>query len=167
MKKALALLLVCAMALTACDHEQSSGDHPKQKPNANGGAHQPQAGGGANQPAPVQGDPSAHNTQPGEVDLHVEWASENKKTPACEWSMNAPGQGHPCEALHEGQQEEPGEDYFGLWEYTTTGKAGDVVWLSAQGNIGTKWIRCAVFWKGAYHTLTASGKRCGGTYTLS
>lgn len=159
----MAVGLAVMLALTACQPE-AGGAHPHQNPPA-GGAHHAEPGNA--QPAPAPGDPGAHNTQPGEVDLHVEWASENKKTPACEWSMNAPGKGHPCESLREAHQEAPGMDYLGLWEYTTTGKAGDVVFLSAQGNIGTKWIKCSVFWKGAYHGLPDAGKRCGGTYTLA
>lgn len=166
MKKALALLLACTLALAACEPEGGGGGTAPAKPKPPaGGAQQPQPG--AQQPAPVQGDPNAHNKQPGELDLHVEWTSENNKTPACEWSLNAPGLGHPCEGLQKGVQEPGVLDYIGFWEYSMTAQAGDVVFLSAQGNRGNKSIECAYFWKGAYHPFPSSGNRCGGTATLN
>jgi hypothetical protein len=162
---ALGVALSLLLSMSGCDPAQDGKHSTPQKPRA--GNAPPPVNPGHAQPAPVQGDPSAHNTQPGEIDLSVEWASENKRTPACEWSLNAPGQGHVCENLKEGKQESPGEDYFGLWEYTWTGKPGDVVFLTAQGNFGNKWIKCFIYWKGAPHELPAAGNHCGGTYTLS
>lgn len=159
-----AVLAALALLLGACEPE---GGQPstERRPGAPQ-AHTPPAGGGQ-QPAPVQGDPGAHNTDPGELDLHVEWISQNRKTPACEWSLNAPGRGHVCENMQPGVQEPGVVDYIGLWEYETMAKAGDVVWISAQGNIGNKSITCAYHWKGVYHELPSSGNRCGGTATLS
>jgi hypothetical protein len=170
MKRPIAALvtLAIALALAGCGAQAGHGgsDRPKPPPAAGGGAHQPQGGAQAQQPAPVQGDPSAHNTQEGEVDLHVEWASENHHTPACEWSKNAPGLGHPCESLEDGHQEEPGMDYIGIWEREEHGKTGDVFWLSAQGYPGTKWASCSILWKGKEHGGTNRGSRCSITLTL-
>lgn len=169
MKRQIVVLaaVLALLALGAADCEPEKGGSTQRQPNPPAAGQQPKAGNGAQQPAPVQGDPSAHNTQPGEVDLHVEWGSENRKTPACEWSINAPGHGHVCENMERPEQVDGKGDYLGLWEYETTGKAGDVVWLSAQGNIGNKWINCSVAWKGKYHPLPSSGNRCGGTFTLN
>lgn len=167
MRRALVALATVALALTmaACEPEGTGSDRPKPKPPAGGPKHQ-NPGGEAAQPAPVQGDPGAHNTQEGEVDLHVEWASENRKKPACEWGKNAPGQGHPCEGLREAVQEEKGQDYFGLWEREERGKSGDVFHISAQGNVGTKWITCTIFWKGVEEEGVTVGNRCSVTLTL-
>jgi hypothetical protein len=154
------------LALTACDPEAAKrGENPGKAPAAGQGQQHKEPGG--QQPAPVQGDPSAHNTQPGELDLHVEWESENRKTPACEWSINKPGVGGPCANMATPHQVDGKGNYIGLWEHTTTAKSGDVVFLSAEGNTGTKWVECAVSWKGKYRSLGAAGqKRCGGVYTL-
>lgn len=163
MRRSLLILAVVLPLLGACDPVDTNKHNAPPKPPA-GKAAAPANPGGA-QPAPVQGDPSAHNTQPGEVDLHVEWASENSQTIVCEWSKNAPGQGHPCENMSKGHKE--GQDYLGLWEYETTGKAGDVIFIAAQGTGAVKWVKCSVAWKGAYHEISGSGNRCAGTYTLS
>lgn len=166
MQRPLALLLGLALVVTlgACD--PNADDHNTERRPWPAGAQQPaNPPAGAQQPAPVQADPSAHNDQPGEVDLHVSWTSENKHTPACEWSKNAPGQGHPCEGLRDAVKE--GRDYIGLWEREEHGKAGDVFELSAQGWAGTKSIECAIFWKGAYHAGVTSGTRCSVVLTLN
>lgn len=161
-KQALAFLaLVLIFGAAGCDPNGDPSTHPR--PGA-GQAHQPPAPpAGAQQPAPA-GDPGQHNTQPGEIDLHVSWTSENKHTPACEWSKNAPGKTHPCEGLKDAVKE--GKDYIGLWEREETGKAGDVFQLNAHGWAGTKSIDCAYFWKGQYHPLLSQGTQCGGTFTL-
>jgi hypothetical protein len=119
------------------------------------------------EPAPVQGDPSAHNQQPGEVDLYVEWTSENRSLPSCEWSKNAPGQGHPCEGLTAPQRPVPDHDYVGLWSRTETGKTGDHFEISAQGNAGVTSIDCSLMYKGAVHQGTTNGRRCSLIITLS
>lgn len=165
MKRVLAALvaLTTLLALVACDPEDTS-HKPKPKPAAGGGVAPPQDPHGA-EPAPIQGDPNAHNTKEGEVDLHVDWASENNQTVVCEWSKNAPGVGHPCEGMQKGHKE--GKDYLGLWEYETTGVAGDVFFLAVQGTGAVKSVECAVAWKGQYHSIAGSGNRCAGIYTLN
>lgn len=153
------------LALTAedgCGNGDGKHETPR-RPGAGGVQPPAPAKPGAAQPAPVQGDPSAHNEQPGELDLHVEWSGE--RSPACEWSINRPGVGQQCTDLGISQHEDG--EWLGLWEHTVTAKAGDVVFLSAEGARGTKWIKCAYFWKGAYHSLPDSGTRCGGTATLN
>jgi len=157
---AVAATVVLALSLAGCPEDAGT---PQKAPTA--GAHQqpPQPPAGAQQPAPVA-DPGEHNKQPGELDLHVEWVSENNRLPACEWSLNAPGRGHPCENMQKAQQVD--RYYYGLWEYETTAKAGDVGFLSAQASIGGETIRCSYFWKGRLHALPDNGKRCGGTFTL-
>jgi hypothetical protein len=163
MRRILALLMIVpVLALGACDPEQGHSTHPKK--NAGQAQKPPPVDNGAAQPAPVQGDPSAHNTQPGEVDVHVSWTSENKHTPSCEWSKNAPGGGHPCENMTDAHQE--GKNYIGLWEYETTGAAGDVFFLAAQGTGAMKSMECSIAWKGHYHEIAGDGKRCSGTYKL-
>jgi hypothetical protein len=160
------------MALTAeegcAPSDGSSKPEPKPPAPAAGAQH---ADPGAAQPAPVQGDPSAHNTQPGELDLSIEWASENKKTPACEWSLNAPGVGQPCANMATPEKAVPNGLYLGLWEHTvsTSAKAGDVVFLTARGNIGSNWVKCYAYWKGQQHAFPFDDgrKQCGGTWTLS
>jgi hypothetical protein len=116
MKRAVPLLLAALLALplSACEPEKSNGgNHQPAKP-PKPPVQQPQPQPGAQQPAPVQGDPNAHNTQTGELDLHVEWISENRRTPACEWSLNAPGQGQPCANMEHGEHADPGDtDYIG------------------------------------------------------
>ena len=168
MRRTLAALvaLTTLLALAACDPEDTGNNHkPKPKPAAGGAAPQHDNGGGeAAQPAPVQGDPNAHNTQPGEVDVHVSWTSENKFPPVCEWSKNAPGVGHPCENMANAHK--VGKDYVGLWEYETTGAVGDVFFVAAQGTGAMKSMECSVAWKGQYHAIAGDGKRCSGTYVL-
>jgi hypothetical protein len=161
-RKLIALLsLTLVVMLGACD--PNAGTQPQRAPGA-GQAQQPaQPPAGAQQPAPA-GDPGQHNTQPGEIDLHVSWVSENKHTPACEWSKNATGATHPCEGLKDAVKE--GKDYIGLWEREETGKAGDTFQLNAHGWPGTKSIECAYFWKGKYHALLSQGTQCGGTFVL-
>jgi hypothetical protein len=120
------------------------------------------------QPAPVQGDPSAHNTQPGELDLHVEWQAETTRTPGCEWSLNNPGVGNPCANIAKPEKAHPSDKlYLGFWEHETKARTGDVVWLSAQG-VGYDSLKCSYHWKGQYFDLPDDGGRhCGGTATLS
>lgn len=166
MKKIVAFIALGAMLLSGCGTPDKENNHSTQRrPGAGAQPAQPQ--GGAQQPAPVQGDPGAHNNQPGELDFHVEWASENRKTPACEWSVNAVGVGKPCAKIETPEQVDGKGDYFGLWEHTEKAKAGDIAWLSAHGNMGTKWIKCSISWKGSYHELPSKGKHCGGTFTLN
>lgn len=156
-------IMALLLMLTGCDDPNAAAPHATKAPAA--GGHQPAAPTGAAQPAPVQADPSAHNTQPGELDLHVEWTSENTKTPACEWSHNGPSQ--PC-ANMEKPEKEGGLDYIGLWEHTVPGaKTGDTVTIAAQGSIGVKSIDCSVYWKGAYHSGTTNGKRCSIQFKLN
>lgn len=166
---AAALTALClALTLSACDPESAKrGENPGKAPAAGQGQHKGDDGQGA-QPAPVQGDPSAHNTQPGELDLHVEWESENRLLPACTWGLNSPaGADQPCANVAKPHQADGKGNYIGLWEHTVSAKSGDVVVLSAEGNRGTVWVECAISWKGKYHSLGAAGqKRCGGTYTL-
>lgn len=162
MRKLIALLsLSLVFALGACDPEP--GGTPQKAPAA--GGHQQPANPGAAQPAPVQGDPSAHNTQPGEVDIHVSWTSENKFPPVCEWSKNAPGAGHPCENMEDAHK--VGKDYVGLWEYETTGQVGDTFFVAVQGTGAVKSVECSIAWKGGYHAIAGSVNRCAGTYTLA
>lgn len=164
MRKLIALLSVAlVVALGACDPQ--AGSQPERRPTP--GNHQPpQPPQGAQQPAPA-GDPGQHNTQPGEVDLHVTWTSENKHTPVCVWAPpSAIGQPHPCEGLQEGTQVDGKGDYYGLWEREEHGQAGDTFQLNAHGWPGTKSIECAYFWKGKYHALYVKGTQCGGTFVL-
>lgn len=165
MRKLLALLMILPiLGLGGCDPE-ATGDHPQPKKNA-GQAKPPEiVDPGAAEPAPIQGDPGAHNTDPGEVDVHVSWVSENNQTVVCEWSKNAPGAGHPCEGMQKGHKE--GKDYIGLWEYETTGVEGDVFFLAVQGTGAVKSVECAIAWKGHYHSIAGSGNRCAGTYKLA
>lgn len=168
MKRTIAVLVALALVPLLAGCPDSPPPSTERRPGAPQAHPQPTPHVGAQQPGPHQADPSAHNEQPGEVDLHVEWSSENKHTPACEWSKNAPGKTHPCEGLRDAVQEEGHPDYFGLWEREEQGKAGDIFQLNAHGWPGTKSIACSIFWKGTYHALptSADGKQCGGTYTL-
>ena len=166
---ALSLAVTVLLGAGSCDVSKPSTEHSASaqapaKPAVPPVVQQPTPPPGAQQPAPCP-DPGCANKQPGELDLHVEWVSENRKTPSCEWSLNSPGLGHPCENLQEAHQVD--RYYYGLWEYETTAKAGDIGWLSAQANIGGETIRCSYFWKGALHDLPSSGKRCGGQFTLN
>lgn len=165
MIKRIAVALALLLSLTACEPAKGKGgDHPRIPP-PKAGQQNPAPHG--QQPAPVQGDPSAHNLQPGEVDLHVNWSSERSgETPACEWTKNG-GPAQPCAGIRPGVQEDPGEPYFGLWEYTTTGKAGDRFIIAAQGALGVTDISCEVWWKGAYHGGVSNKRRCSIDYTLS
>lgn len=164
-----AILALLAVSAEGCPDEGGSSSKPEKPPAVPAPAKGDGGGGGA-QPAPVQGDPSAHNTQPGELDVSIEWASENKKTPLCEWSLNAPGVGQPCANIATPERAVPNGLYLGLWDHlaSTTAKAGDVVYLSARGNIGSNWIKCYAHWKGAMHTFPFDDahKSCGGTWTL-
>ena len=147
---------VAVLLLAGCDPSAGGGGgQAKPRPTA-GGQQRPGLAGGGTAPAPVRGDPSAHNTQPGEVDLHVEWVSENRTTPVCEWSKN--GVATPCTNMERPERE--GGEYIGLWEYGDHGKAGDRYAINAQGFAGTKDIRCSISWKGAYHAGVTNGRRC-------
>jgi hypothetical protein len=170
MRKLLALLLIPALAIGGCDPEPTGG-HPQPKKNAGQAQQPPAVDPGAAQPAPVQGDPSAHNTQPGELDLYVEWSSQNRSKPSCEWSINKPGVGTPCANIRDPQQFQSTGRYNGLWGTTVTAKSGDVVFLTAQGNAGTEWIQCRVEWKGKEINVgvggyEVAGRHCGGTLKL-
>jgi hypothetical protein len=140
------------------------GDKPAARPGA-GGAQQPQGNPGAVQPAPVQGDPGAHNTQPGELDLHVEWISENSGTPACEWTKN--GAVSPCANIKRAVKDPDMRYYVGLWSREEVAQAGDVFTINAQGQAGVTSIRCVINWKGQYHDGVSNGKRCSITFTVT
>jgi hypothetical protein len=164
---ALLAVLAC-LTLAGCDPEGASPTGPKHEkpPAATAGA-----GERKHEKPPTAGPEAKHETDPGEIDLHVEWISENAKSPACEWSLNKPGVHEQCSGVGPGVQE-PGEvDYIGLWEYTVLelGHSGDTVELYAEGNIGAKSIRCYVAWKNRYHELPYddSKRRCGGSYKLN
>jgi hypothetical protein len=153
-KKVLALLLACTVALAACEPEKGGGNHPNKPPKPP--VHQPQPQPGAQQPAPVQGDPNAHNTEAGEVDLHVSWTNpKTGTTPLCEWSKN--GKSQPCANMREAVKE--GNNYIGLWEHEETGKSGDVFTLNAEGQSGTE-ATCEIFYKGQGHPGISSKTRC-------
>lgn len=151
-------LAILLPLLAGCPDEPSTPPH--RAPTAGPGQHREPAG---QQPAPVQGDPSAHNTQAGEVDLHVEWTSENSATPVCEWSKN--GAVRPCANMRKAVKDHT-TDYIGLWEREDRGSAGDVFTIAATGNPGVKSIECAIAWKGKYHAGTSNGRRCGISFTL-
>lgn len=162
-RKITALLIgaVLLLGLAGCGPGSGAGGGAPKKAPAAGGPQHGDPGGA--QPAPVQADPSAHNTQAGEVDLHVDWTAENSSTPACEWTKN--GRSSPCAAMERG--EKVSGTYYGLWEWNETGKAGDVFTVNAQGNIGVKSITCMVWWKGVYHEGVTNGRRCGINFTLN
>ena len=105
--------LVAALLLTsivACDADKK----PAAKPTAThapavpappvpgGNHHQPTPGG--QQPAPVQADPSAHNTQPGMVGLFGSWESVPLETASRVHS----GQGRAVRVMGVGEQRHPG-----------------------------------------------------------
>lgn len=155
------LLLVLVFSGAGCNPESG---HPstERRPGAPQAKQPPQPAPGAQQPAPA-GDPGEHNKQPGEVDLHVDWTSENAHEPACEWSKN--GAVNSCSSMSRAHKE--GKLYYGLWEHGETGQAGDVFSLNAHGWPGTNSIECSIFWKGSYHQLPSRGSQCGGTFTLN
>ncbi len=159
---AVAALLVALLVLTGCEPEQPSKSDTKPRAGA-GQAKPPKAdpGKGA-EPAPVQGDPSAHNTEEGEVDIHVSWTNpKTAVTPLCEWSKN--GTSQPCAGMHEAVKE--GKNYIGLWEYTTRGKSGDTFTVNAEGLSGTD-PDCSIAFRGVYHEGTTRGPRCGAVFTI-
>lgn len=164
--KVIAALAVALALLAGCDPNAEGGAPPtRPNPPAGGGQHNP-GGGTGTQPAPVQRDPSAHNTQAGEVDLHVEWSSENNNTPVCEWSKN--GVSQPCANMARGEHPNPDSlDYIGFWEHGEMGQVGDVFTVNAQGTGAVKTIDCSIAFKGRYHPGVTNGRRCGATFTVT
>jgi len=175
-----ALLVVVALVsllLAGCDQEKGKSDQAKPKasatakpkaqpavPPAKPGKPQPTNGA---EPAPVQGDPSAHNQEPGEVDLYVEWTSEDKYAPSCEWSKNAPGRGHPCEGLKDASKPKGHHEFIGLWSRTEQGQAGDHFEIAAQGStVGVTSIDCSIMYKGQVYQGQTNGRRCSIQLTL-
>jgi len=155
--------VLLAILLGACEPEQDGGDKHQTKPRIDAGQAKPKQNDNGNaQPAPVQGDPSAHNTQPGHVGLFLTWESENNKTPACEWTRN--GAVQPCANM---RVEHEGNTYVGFWEHEETAKAGDVYTLNAEGTGAVKWITCEIFWKGNGIEGPKTSKRCGVTRALN
>jgi hypothetical protein len=122
------------------------------------------------QPAPVQRDPSAHNTQPGEVGLYVSWESQNKATPVCEYSHN--GRTFPCNNMvskHDDEAADNGEPaWYGFWETVFPAKAGDTISLNAQGaDRSVVYVTCEYSWKGHIGSGTPGERRCGLQATLN
>lgn len=153
MRKLLAAATAITLALTlaGCPDDGGTSAKPSHAAPAPVGGPPPANNGGHNdgqgaQPAPAQGDPNAHNTEEGEVDLHVSWTSANSNTGACLWRKN--GVESPCAGMKRAVLEPSVKKYIGLWETTTTGKAKDNFYLSFQGANGTESSECAIYFKG-------------------
>lgn len=163
MRRILAILLILALGLAGCG-PQAGGESPKQHPPAGGQApHAPGNDPNVNKPAPVQGDPGAHNTQPGYVGLFLTWESENKQTPVCEWTRN--GQVQPCNNMEAPTHE--GVNWIGIWEHEEPGQTGWNYTLNAQGTGAMKAITCEIAWKGQIIPGITNGKRCGVSFQLN
>lgn len=152
-----ALLLLLSAA--DCDNPPS-GDRPQQHPPAAGNKPAPQ---NPAQPAPVQGDPHAHNTQPGYVGLFLTWEAESRATPVCEWTRN--GTVQPCNNMESPTHE--GATWIGLWEHEELAKTGDRYTLTAQGTGAVKTVTCEIAWKGQIIPGVTRGGRCGVSYQLN
>jgi hypothetical protein len=155
-------LMVVAFA-TGCAQQGKDTGEPAKAP-APGKVEEPKGGPAVQQPAPVQGDPSAHNTQPGEVGLFLNWDSENKATPVCEWTRA--GAVQPCANL-QAKRDEDGIGYYGMWEHEEPGKVGTTYTLTAQGTAAVSGMTCEIWWKGQGHLGESNGRRCGVTFTLN
>lgn len=162
----LSLALLLGSLLAGCEPESGDGRKPAQtKPRVDAGQAKPKGGdnGGNAQPAPVQGDPGAHNTQPGMVGLFVHWESENKITPVCEWSRN--GVSQPCANIAS-QHDDDSPGYYGFWEHEESAIAGTTYAVNAQGTGAIKVITCEIAWKGTIYPGVKQGSRCGASLTL-
>lgn len=168
MRRVLAALvaLTALLSLTACDPEDTSNNRKHQAgPEATAGK-----GEDKKEPEPEKTKaPEKHETPDpdtvpeGQVGLFVTWESQNDKPPVCEWSKN--NKSFPCEgmsATHDADS--PG--YYGFWETTQAGKAGDTFSVAAQGTGAMKSITCEAFWQDAPHEGPTNGKRCSVTLTL-
>lgn len=136
---------------------------PKKAPAAGQRQNPPKLDPGINQPAPVRGDPSAHNTQPGQVGLFVTWEAESRTTPVCEWTRN--GVVQPCANMEQPTRE--GNSWVGIWEHEERATAGAVYTLTAQGTGAVKVITCEIAWKSQIHPGISQGSRCGASFTLN
>jgi len=162
--KLLAVPLAVALLLSLAGCPDDPKLPPKKAPAAGQHQNPPKIDPGINQPAPVQGDPSAHNTQPGSVGLFVTWQSENSTTPVCEWTRA--GAVQPCADITAVRDSDfPG--WHGFWEHDEPGKIGTTYTLTAQGTGALQFITCEIAWKGQIHPGTSTGNRCGVSYTLS
>jgi hypothetical protein len=155
------LLLAVALLLGGCDPESSGPHQPQPKPPAANHQAQPN---NLQQPAPVRGDPSAHNTQPGQVGLFVSWESENNQTPLCEWSRN--GASQPCANMQAKRDDDDGIGYWGFWEHEEAASAGMTYTVNAQGTGAVKYVTCEIAWKGHIYPGTPGEHRCGASLVL-
>lgn len=161
------LALVLGVFSLACapgkpgDGKPSEGAHPPavgQPPKiGNGGGDDGKA-----QPAPVQGDPSAHNTQPGEVALFLEWNSENKSAPLCEWTRN--GAVNPCTNPYIHRSEKFG--YIGSFQHDEKATAGMTYTIVGEGTGAVTFMECSISWKNNLHVGKSTGRRCSVSLTL-
>lgn len=162
MRRLMLALAFLVLLAGGCDPEPSGSDRPVLHPNpgavhGNGGHGDPNV----NQPAPVQGDPEAHNTQPGYVVMFVTWKSENKLIPAITAAVN--GSPIPLGDIS-APTLEGDRAWHGDWEWEGPGKVGDTYTVTAKGK-GTLSLACEIGWKGQFHSdIQRYG--CAQTYTL-
>lgn len=162
MRRCLTLLAVFALlGVAACEPQKDDGHNTPRRPGAP--QAQPTVNPGNQQPAPVQGDPNAHNTQPGHVGLFVTWRAQSRATPICEWTRN--GAVQPCGNIE--QPTHQGNTWIGVWEYEEPAQTGWTYTLNAQGPGAITDITCEISWKGQIIPGVSAARRCGVSYQLN
>ena len=161
----IALAAVLALFVLACGPEEGKPDG-KSQPAQNAGPgkvqnQQPEPG--ANQPGPIQGDPSAHDTHPGDIELQAIWESETNKKPEIEYSIGAgqiPANAGAMTVTKHGNR------YVGVWTFTTPARSGTTYGLTMFGTPSFIVARCVVMYHGQFPDAQEADRHCAASYTV-
>lgn len=158
------LAVVLALFALACGGEDG-GDGKSQPARRSGpNAVQNQAPEpGANQPGPVQGDPSAHDTHPGDIELQAIWESETSAKPQIEYSI---GGGQIPAGAGSMTVNKHGNRYIGVWTYPVPAQSGVTYGLTMFGTASFKTARCVILYHGQFPNAQEDRRNCAASWRV-
>lgn len=155
--------LLALLALVACTPKDGDNtSQPARRKGPNVVQNQP-AEPGANQPGPVQADPSAHDTHPGDIELQAIWESETSVKPQIEYSI---GGGQVPAGAASMTVNKHGKTYIGVWTYAVPAQSGTTYGLTMFGTSSFKTARCVILYHGQFPNAQEDRRNCAASWTV-